>query len=307
MHFFKFATKIQLFFEICKFFILNFLISIIFCTFAAKLIDMRMNSSNCHWVIPQKLYKYYSINENLYKVIKSGSCWFSRPLDFNDPFDCNLDVSIGNSDEEIMNNIEKSSMLRLLKEELSNRSSEVKGAGERILSKPSFVKKIINEVHKYYINQNIGVYCLSEDPLNILMWSHYANSHKGICLEFDIKRDGFFYNNLLPVQYRKRYPKFELSDYQDEENMMFAMHQQAICTKSILWKYEKEWRVITDDGCGLKKFDKQDITRVIFGANISDNDKKRILSLLKANEYTAIKYCQCQLSEHKYSLEICDI
>lgn len=177
-----------------------------------------MNSSNCHWVIPQKLYKYYSINENLYKVIKSGSCWFSRPLDFNDPFDCNLDVSIGNSDEEIINNIEKSSMLRLLKEELSNRSSEVKGAGER-----------------------------------------------------------------------------------------FAMHQQAICTKSILWKYEKEWRVITDDGCGLKKFDKQDITRVIFGANISDNDKKRILSLLKANEYTAIKYCQCQLSEHKYSLEICDI
>lgn len=268
---------------------------------------MRQNNSNCHWAIPKKLYKYYSINERLDDVIKSGTCWFSRPSDFNDPFDCNLDVSIGNCDGEIMNNLGKSSMLQLLKEELSNRSSEVKGAGERILSKPSFVKKIINEVHKYYINQNIGVYCLSEDPLNILMWSHYANSHKGICLEFDIKRDGFFYNNLLPVQYRKRYPKFELSDYQDEENMMFAMHQQAICTKSILWKYEKEWRVITDDGCGLKKFDKQDITRVIFGANISDNDKKRILSLLKANEYTAVKYCQCQLSEHKYSLEICDI
>ena len=34
------------------------------------------------------------------------------------------------------------------------------------------------------------------------------------------------------------------------------MHQQAICTKYVLWKYEKEWRVIADDGCGLKKFDK---------------------------------------------------
>lgn len=88
------------------------------------------------------------------------------------------------------------------------------------------------------------------------MWSHYADSHKGICLEFDINRGGFFYNNLLPVQYRKRYPKFELSDYQDEENMMFTMHQQAICTKSVLWKYEKEWRVIADDGCGQKAFDK---------------------------------------------------
>lgn len=268
---------------------------------------MRQNNSNCHWAIPQKLYKYYSINERLDNVIKSGKCWFSRPSDFNDPFDCNLDVSIGNCDGEIMNNLGKSSMLQLLKEELSNRSSEEKGAGERILSKPSLVKKIINEVHKYYINQNIGVYCLSEDPVNILMWSHYANSHKGICLEFDIKRGGFFYNNLLPVQYRKYYPKFELSDYQDEENMMFAMHQQAICTKSVLWKYEKEWRVIADDIFGYKKFDKQDITKVLFGAKTSDDDKKRILSLFETNGYTAVKYCQCQLSEHKYSLEICDI
>lgn len=90
----------------------------------------------------------------------------------------------------------------------------------------------------------------------ISIWSHYADSHNGICMEFDIKRGGLFYNILLPVQYRKRYPKFELSDYQDEENTMFTMLQQAICTKFVLWKYEKEWRVIADDGFGLKKFDK---------------------------------------------------
>lgn len=217
---------------------------------------MRANPQNISLIIPPKLYKYYSINDYLYEVIKSSSCWFSRPSDFNDPFDCNLDISIGNSVGEIMDNMERSSMFRLLKEELLQRSDDVKYAGKRLLAKPFFIKRIINEVHKYYINQNIGVYCLSEDPMNILMWSHYADSHKGICLEFDIKRGGFFYNNLLPVQYRKRYPKFELSDYQDEENMMFTMLQQAICTKSVLWKYEKEWRVIADDGCGLKKFDK---------------------------------------------------
>lgn len=42
--------------------------------------------------IPCELYKYYSVNDNLYKVICSYSCWFSRPSDFNDPFGCNLDV-----------------------------------------------------------------------------------------------------------------------------------------------------------------------------------------------------------------------
>lgn len=268
---------------------------------------MRANPQNISLIIPPKLYKYYSINDYLYEVIKSSSCWFSRPSDFNDPFDCNLDISIGNSVGEIMDNLERSSMFRLLKEELLQRSDDVKYAGKRLLAKPFFIKRIINEVHKYYINQNIGVYCLSEDPMNILMWSHYADSHKGICVEFDIKRGGFFYNNLLPVQYRKRYPKFELSDYQDEGNMMFTMHQQAICTKSVLWKYEKEWRVIADDGCGLKKFDKQDVTKVIFGAKTSDDDKERIKSLFCDNEYTVAEYCQCQLSDHQYGLEICEI
>lgn len=268
---------------------------------------MRANSSNCHLTIPQKLYKYYSINAYLYKVIESSSCWFSRPSDFNDPFDCNLDVSIENSIWEIEGNMKRSSMLQLLKEELFSKSAEIKEAGKRVLSKPSLIKRIINEVHKYYINQNNGVYCLSEDPINILMWSHYADSHKGICVEFNIKRGGFFYNNLLPVQYKKRYPRFELSDYQDEENMMFSMHQQAICSKSVLWKYEKEWRVITDDGCGLKKFDKQDVTKVIFGVKTSEDDKERVRSLFKDNEYTAAEYCQCRLSDHKYGLEICKI
>lgn len=65
--------------------------------------------------------------------------------------------------------------------------------------------------------------------------------------------------------------------------------------------------MIADDGCGLKKFDKQDVTKVIFGAKTSDDDKERIMSLFNDNEYTATEYCQCQLSDHQYGLEICEI
>ena len=195
-------------------------------------------------------------------------------------------------------------MLSLLKEELSQKDEDVKNAGVKMVNNPRVLKRIINEVHKYYIDQNIGVYCLSEDPKNILMWSHYADSHKGICIEFDIKRGGFFYNNLLPVQYKKRYPTFELSDYQNEDDMMFTMHQQAICTKSVLWKYEKEWRVITDDRHGNKSFDKNDVTKVIFGAKISDDDRENLMTLFINNGYIKTKFYQCRLSDHKYGLEI---
>lgn len=265
---------------------------------------MEADIQNCDQIIPQKLYKYYTVNDNLHKVISKHSCWFSKPSDFNDPFDCNLDVSIGKSAGEIIENMEKSSMLQLLKEELTQKEGDVKKEGERIVNNPYLLKRVINGVHKYYINQNIGVYCLSEDPTNILMWSHYADSHKGICIEFDIKRGGFFYNNLLPVQYKKHYPKFELSDYQKEDNMMFTMHQQAICTKSVLWKYEKEWRVIVDDGYGLKGFDKDDVTKVIFGAKISDDDRESLMALFNSNGYIKTMYYQCRLSDHKYGVEI---
>lgn len=70
---------------------------------------------NCDQIIPRKLYKYYSINDNLYNVIGNHSCWFSKPSNFNDPFDCNLDVSIGKNDKEIIDNMGESSMLQLLK------------------------------------------------------------------------------------------------------------------------------------------------------------------------------------------------
>jgi hypothetical protein len=33
--------------------------------------------------------------------------------------------------------------------------------------------------------RKMRVFCLSTDPLSILMWSRYAENHHGICLEFD--------------------------------------------------------------------------------------------------------------------------
>lgn len=268
---------------------------------------MRADIINCEQIIPRKLYKYYSVNDNLFNLIRNHSCWFSKPSDFNDPFDCNLDISIGRNPKEIMHNMDKSSMLRLLYDALSQKGDDVIDAGARIIKKPFLLKNIINEIHKYYIDQNIGVFCLSQDPANILMWSHYADSHKGICIEFDIKRGGFFYNNLLPVQYKRTYPKFELSDYHMEDDMMFTMHQRAICTKSFLWKYEKEWRVIVDDGFGFKEFDKNDVTKVIFGAKILDSEKDIITSLFNEKGYENVAFFQCKLSDHKYSLEISSI
>ena len=59
--------------------------------------------------------------------------------------------------------------------------------------------------------ENIGkigtiVSCFSEVNDSIVIWSHYANNHKGFCLEYDFKSLGFNdirATSLCPVIYQK--------------------------------------------------------------------------------------------------------
>ena len=207
---------------------------------------MRADIINCEQIIPRKLYKYYSVNDNLFNLIRNHSCWFSKPSDFNDPFDCNLDISIGRNPKEIMHNMDKSSMLRLLYDALSQKGDDVIDAGARIIKKPFLLKNIINEIHKYYIDQNIGVFCLSQDPANILMWSHYADSGKGMRITFDMPEagdDSPYY--VREVKYEDKIPEFdcrcmkelfkgaEIVDYLDRLSY----------TKGSAWSYENEVRM----------------------------------------------------------------
>lgn len=39
------------------------------------------------------------------------------------------------------------------------------------------------------ILNGFAYYCMAKKPDNILMWSHYADSHKGVCFRFDLLQD----------------------------------------------------------------------------------------------------------------------
>lgn len=43
----------------------------------------------------------------------------------------------------------------------------------------------IQAFYNLHITNAVGVFCASTKRDDILMWAHYADSHKGICLEFD--------------------------------------------------------------------------------------------------------------------------
>lgn len=78
------------------------------------------------------------------------------------------------------------------------------------------------------------IYCLTPKPDNNLMWSHYADNHRGICLEFSVP-DNPLFSKAAEVVYREEYPHWVPCDIKDRPGLVMEL----ILTKSADWCYEK--------------------------------------------------------------------
>lgn len=106
----------------------------------------------------------------------------------------------------------------------------------------------------YELTNNFQISCLTTEPYNILMWAHYANKHKGICIAYDItdffnKKDvlleKLMYTTKLTFDYKNDLDNFfNIEDeyhHLSSENI-YPLH--LFLTKNIQWKYENEFRLI---------------------------------------------------------------
>ena len=93
-------------------------------------------------------------------------------------------------------------------------------------------KDIRKEFQKWRtsIAKKWGVLCFTRDWRNPLLWSHYADSHKGICLGFDVPAEV-----LHTVKYRQ--VRSHSSDWKNNDDI-----NSVLWTKFTRWRYEKEQR-----------------------------------------------------------------
>lgn len=135
---------------------------------------------------------------------------------------------------------------------------------------------------------------------NILMWSHYADEHKGICIKYKLKgncintdcSDDVHPQALL---HRINYKNVKLLSVKNE-SIQIGM---AFAYKSLCWKYEKEARLISYDA--TKEGDRYkipyrkgiSIEAIYFGLNCSEGDKAHIKELLADKN---IKYYDMKLN-----------
>ena len=123
-----------------------------------------------------RLYKYYSCNgENKQRIEArlKGEIFFSSPLNFNDPYDCQFPDIINNTENCSIDDVK-----RILREEYFDADVVY----EKLL------KGDKNTIQAVYERQSklLGILCLTNSCERILMWSHYATNN-GMCLEYDVQ------------------------------------------------------------------------------------------------------------------------
>ena len=112
---------------------------------------------------------------------------------------------------------------------------------------------------------------------NLLMWAHYADGHKGFCVEYDFSSE--FRKQMISLN-RVHYDTVDLS----KEKLSIT---EAFATKSKEWKYENEVRLISynsgkDGDYDTVFLDEQSsIVAIYFGLKCSDERISIIKSLLK--------------------------
>jgi len=135
------------------------------------------------------------------------------------------------------------------------------------------------------------------------MWSHYSDSHKGICIGFNWNKLFFIFNH-TPIHAEKviypknnQYPEWNpfVEDSQIIDKMFFS--------KSLDWEYEDEWRIVLPENGGIsRKFDHNAIVSVFLGCQISKNHKEDIVDWCLRREQKPRIY-QTAKSESSYSLQ----
>lgn len=242
------------------------------------------------------LYKYcpvYNIDklDDEYSIINvlSNQVTFSTRSNFNDIFDSKIDFRVPN------------------KLELKKTSSMFNGRAKHDFRKAFLGEKgkINFADFKKRVNEKLDSYlffCLADKPDSNLMWSHYANSHKGFCLEWDATKI-----NAEPVIYQSKIATFELLDV---IKMQFGLldskqvgqnYWDALKVKLNEWEYEGEYRVQFGDGMKhrvqkendkftIVSYEPEWIKSIIFGCRM---DKKVIEHLdTKLPKHITRKYAK---------------
>lgn len=262
--------------------------------------------------LPQYLFKYITWEKDFHKrMIIENEIFFTSAKNFNDPFDSSVPLRYDLGTEEQILDLYKSHIKR---DHLHLSSSEI----ERVAINEMRINKVkdhkviernLDSQRKWAI-EKYGIFAMTSEYKNILLWSHYADSHQGICVRFNCERFLEFIridcvkNKLLivwdKIDYQTDYPLLNPFELNDNDVVL-----KSLLIKSYDWKYENEFRFILFDNPNKAIIIPDGIIdQVILGCNISDKDKNTLVEVTKEKN---IELLQSIIKRNTFGLDIVKI
>jgi len=233
--------------------------------------------------LPRYIYKYLPIRDDIFskKTMK-----FSKSADFNDPFDCKLELNNQYQQHELehyfeFNGLRKDIALEAAKYYTNNSNS--------------WNVYLNNLIHDEL--SKCRICCFSEKNDDILMWSHYSDKHKGICLKFDLIIDPDFFDIPMKVQYEVNYP--ELNFIRDKGDCL----KTILSTKALDWKYEKEIRIFKQNCLDYISFRKEALIEVVFGCKTESSEISRIMKIANEHDFSHLTFKKAVQKKSMFALD----
>jgi hypothetical protein len=265
------------------------------------------------------VYKYETINEHLFENLEKNQLYFEDPRKYNDPLDSKVNGHIEYTEKQFYEYI--------LNSNSGANQIQVQNHINQLIRKEEFKRDTKTGLIKEDVESRSSslTCCFSEKRNNILMWSHYANKHKGICLNYktiQVPRTPNFRHtttlrltvNSIPTQlfemkYQTKKPTYknyaEVIIQNDAESLF-----DNLLTKSICWKYEKERRIISLVQKNIQNFKKEELEGIIFGLKVKHYDAYKVHKIMEKyyiNKGININFYKPAESKINYTLNITKI
>jgi|SRR5450759_6250 hypothetical protein len=275
-----------------------------------------------------KLYKY--LPPSRISVIRDCTIRFTQYGDFNDPFELNPNINRIAEEEEIRNLVDRD-FVQLIEDEYSKHPII-----SAYISKESFIQLaesqrehvkngvigmerqlvgLLPEMLQKTTNSLLGALSLSEIRNHELMWSHYANEHRGFVIGFDVAHQ-FFNQKRTDVDELRHLRKIDYREKPPVINLMNTSGEELFFVKSLKWEYESEWRMLMPLADSSKVIERQpypihlfsfpveSVSEVILGARMSDEDKGILKTLMNDKKYEHVKLYQAELDNASFGIVI---
>lgn len=300
----------------------------------------------------EKIYKYTSLKSAI-KILESNAVALNNPQNYNDPFDSVIDFDDADIEKSISIVVEYYLIQEFLKL-LNNKNIKVGFLTKLIMKWDRFginLKLKLSKKNKYYesipryaakkgensfdelkemftneiiqkvkeVRNNALISCFSKRYDSILMWSHYGDKHKGICVEFDRPDKDF-----LDVKYSKKRCKFDLEDttrrvlgymLSNEEvdvnnKGLIRCISKPFIVKSLDWQYEEEVRcILSPSSDGVSKLEELNlytmptsITKIYVGCKV-DKASEEYKNLITIAQEKGIAIIQLKTSDETFNVD----